>query len=226
MPEEVVYRGQVSLGSACFRDQLTSIDFRIMIQVRARSGAAGTVTNADTFITRSPDTRIGHCRIGSVGSVNADVIWLVNAAGQSEFGYLEHELAHALGCRHTQTPASVVYNGGHGGDYRGYRLGVSDGMCIVRQLNFQPVILRYFRTQPISSVFVRDFARWPETPTVDRGMTNPCCFRTDSMEPSLSLDLAMVPRTHRRLIYQEPLACLRPRFMRSASSLGRDDDLG
>ena len=123
-------------------------------------------------------------------------------------------------------PASVVYNGGHDGDYRGYRLGVSDGMCIVRQLNFQPVILRYFRTQPISSVFVRDFARWPETPTVDRGMTNPCCFRTDSMEPSLSLDLAMVPRTHRRLIYQEPLACLRPRFMRNTSSLGRDDDLG
>ena len=202
-----------------------------MIQVRARSGAAGTVTDADTFITRSPDTRVGHCHIESVGSVSTDVIWLVNAAGQSQFGYLEHELAHALGCRHTLTQESVVYDGGHGGNYRGYRLGVSDGLCIVRQLCpqcFQPTVLRCLppssTSQRISSVFVRDFAQWSETPTVDRGMTNPCYLRLDTIYPPL-VDFAMVPRINRRLTYQEPLACLRPRFMRSVSSLGRDDYL-
>lgn len=152
--DDVRERGRDSFGLACFDDERNFIEYCVCTTIWPVVRNESAVTNRQTYITLDNSIREpSRCVRDTVGGVETDKIRLSDSGEGSAEGYLEHELGHALGCRHTRAPASMMYVGGRGGNYQGCWLGISDVWCIIYQL-----YLQYRGDQFLSSDFVRNGA--------------------------------------------------------------------
>lgn len=124
--------------------------YRLQVQAAARIGDADTVTTHDTYVRADTGggSRCEQVRVH--GGMTTDEVVLVPLSRTQPTASLEHELGHALGCRHTDTEASVMCNASTRGGSRGRHLGVSDILCILHQLD-----LRSRNEQIIDSSYIQ-----------------------------------------------------------------------